>query len=296
MKHIARSCVRIRSRQAMRLPFAFLMLIALPVSAHPGEPTPSPSSIDATRVASIDVAAESDQKTRDDYSVLKLAASHLPNERHRIEGAWLAANERWAEAADQFRNAARYADKYSQHRLSMLYWHGVGVTRDRVEAYVWADIAAERGYPQFLAIREKMWAELTPEERAKVPALGNVRYAEFGDPKAKRRQNDAMAQAKRKITGSHTGFVGSLGIRQIAKNAKVLLNPRENYALSGIYRPDRIDSDRYWQAEDAVWKKGHATVGDFEATSLWREPATAPKAESETKPESKPEPNREPKQ
>ncbi|MBP6750913.1 MAG: sel1 repeat family protein [Xanthomonadaceae bacterium] len=232
------------------------------------------------------VAAATDRLLLQDYDVLKLAATHLPNERYRIEGAWLAANARWTEAAKQFRTAARYADKYSQHRLSMLYWHGVGVERDRVEAYVWADIAAERGYPQFLAIREKMWAELTPAEQAQVPARGSVRYAEFGDPTAKRRLNDMLAQAKRKITGSHTGFVGSLGVRRSTKNPKVQVNAFENWALTGLYRPQRLDPERYWAAEDIVWKKGHVTVGDLEATSLRRESATPPKTE--------PEPSREP--
>lgn len=221
------------------------------------------------------VGAETDRRTLQDYNVLKLAASHLPNERYRIEGAWLAANGRWAEAAKQFRTAARYADKYSQHRLSMLYWHGVGVDRDRVEAYVWADLAAERGYPRFLAIREKMWAELTAAEQANVPARGDARYAEFGDPTAKRRLSDVLAHAKRRITGSHTGFVGTLSVQSMPKNG-LMPSLFENAALATIYRPERIDPERYWAIEDVVWKEANVTVGEIEATVLRPTPATAP--------------------
>lgn len=241
-----------------------------------------PTALDEQSSTSIDanaVAADTDRKTLQDYTVLKLAATHLPNERYRIEGAWLAANGRWSEAAKQFRIAARYADKYSQHRLSMLYWHGVGVERDRVEAYVWADIAAERGYPQFLAIREKMWAELSATEQAQVSERGGARYAEFGDPSAKRRLKDVLGQAKRKITGSHTGFVGTLEVQSMPKSG-LLPSLFENAAVASIYRPERIDPERYWALEDLVWKDAKVTVGDIEATSLRRQPA--PKAATES--------------
>jgi uncharacterized protein len=253
------------------LPIALCMVAIAPsTNAHPGEHSnaallteaaASTPSVDASAVA-----AESDRKALEDYDVLKLAASHLPNERHRIDAAWAAANGRWVDAARMFRLAARYADKYSQHRLSMLYWHGVGVARDPVEAYVWADLAAERGYPQFLAIRERMWDGLTPAQQAAVPARGDAVYREFGDPVAKRRFADALAQAKRKVTGSRTGFVGTLAVGTMPKNG-LLPNLFENAAVASIYKPERIDPERYWTIEDRVWKDVTVTVGDLESSS-----------------------------
>jgi uncharacterized protein len=225
------------------------------------------------------VVADSDEKVRDDYAVLKLAATHLPNERYRIEGAWAAANGHWVDAARYFRLAARYADKYSQHRLSMLYWHGAGVQSDPVQAYVWADLAAERGYPHFLAVREKMWAALTPAQQAAVPARGDAVYREFGDPVAKRRLSDVLGHAKRRITGSRTGFVGRLEIGVLQKNG---LQPDlfQNAAVAGIYRPERIDPERYWAIEDRIWKDAGVTVGDLEATTLHREAPTKRKRDA----------------
>jgi uncharacterized protein len=293
MTQIVRSWRSVGSPQASRSrdvhrprwwAFALSMMVTLPVSAHPGEPSRPAPLIDTTTNAAIDinaVAAESDQKARDDYTVLKLAASHLPNERHRIDAAWAAANGRWRDAARMFRLASRYADKYSQHRLSMLYWHGVGVERDRVEAYVWADLAAERGYPQFLAIRERMWAELSPTEQAAVPARGDALYREYGDPVAKRRFADVLAQAKRKITGSHTGFVGTLGVAVFTKNG-LLPNLFENEAVASIYKPARIDPERYWTIEDRIWKDVTVTVGDLQSTSA--QPASSKPVSSDTQP------------
>jgi uncharacterized protein len=60
-----------------------------------------------------------------------------PNERFRFSGAKGAAAGLWQYAFASFRRAARYADKYSQHRISMLYWHGCNVDRDPSAAYAW---------------------------------------------------------------------------------------------------------------------------------------------------------------
>lgn len=226
------------------------------------------------------VGVETDAKTVDDYDDLaKMAANH-PNELYRIYGAKAAANGQWGDAAHSFRKAARFADKYSQHRLSLMYWHGVGVGRDRVEAYVWADIAAERGYPQFLAIREKMWGELTPQEQAKVPARGDQLYREYGDPVAKRRFADAIAQGKRKTTGSRTGFVGNLAVASRGSGFS-LFGDGGGTNLQAMYDASRTDPKKYWEFEDQVWKTVTITVGDLEDTS--KQPAKAPKASGEQK-------------
>lgn len=50
-------------------------------------------------------------------------------------------------AMDNFRLAARYADKPAQGYLGELYWYGVNQPRDPLMAFAWMDVAAERGYP-----------------------------------------------------------------------------------------------------------------------------------------------------
>lgn len=65
--------------------------------------------------------------------------------------------KRYEEAATRFRYAARYGDKPSQAMLAMMLWNGDGIGADRVQAYAWIDVAAERGYKSFLATREKFW-------------------------------------------------------------------------------------------------------------------------------------------
>ncbi len=230
-----------------------------------------PVSIDAAK----SVAVDTDAKTVDDYDALIKSSANHPNELYRIYAAKASADGEWADAARLFRKSARYADKYSQHRLSLLYWHGVGVPSDHVEAYVWADLAAERGYPQFLALREKMWGELNAEEQAAVPARGKTRYAEYGDPIAKKRFATALAQGKRNTTGSHTGFFNHLSV--VARGVGPSLfgdGPTAN--LESMYDASRTDPDKYWAFEDYTWKHVTVTVGDIQESSQQKTTPTAP--------------------
>jgi uncharacterized protein len=209
------------------------------------------------------VVAESDAFALKDWSTMVLKTAGHPNEYHRLQAAKFAAAGDWNDARKAFLLSARYAYKYSQHRLSLLYWYGVGTPQDRVEAYVWADLAAERGYQHFLAIREKMWRELRPEEQAAVAARGRARYAEYGDPAAKRRFELAMGWHRRSITGSRTGHVGTLGVLA-PKQAGTKGSLFDNRQFIGIFSAERTDPKKYWALEDRAWKNGMVSVGEIE--------------------------------
>lgn len=207
------------------------------------------------------VVAQSDAFARSDGSTMSLRAVGHPNEYHRLQAAKSAATGDWNDARKAFLLSARYADKYAQHRLSLLYWYGVGIPQDRVEAYIWADLAAERGYTQLLAIRERMWREMRPEEQAAVAERGPARYAEYGDGIGKERFKLAMGWHRRSITGSRTGHVGTLGViapTQGGTKASLL----DNRQFIGMHSAERTDPDQYWAREDRAWKKGVVNVGE----------------------------------
>lgn len=228
----------------------------LPVSVLASTPANDPAPADA-------VAVDTDAMALDEFDALvKMAANH-PNELYRLYANRDAANGNWAQAARNFRAAARYADKYSQHRLSMLFWHGVGVRQDRVEAYVWADLAAERGYPQFLAIREKMWSALTPAEQAQVATRGAPIVDEFGDHVAKKRFERALAQGLRQRTGSRTGFDAGLYISSIGPGNQ-LFGSLGGVNLAQMFEASRTDPAKYWELEDRVWKSAVVEIGEVE--------------------------------
>lgn len=181
-----------------------------------------------------------------------LAWSH-PNELWRLYGLEAVQLGRKSEAAAYFERAALYADKYSQHRLSLMYWHGDGVARDRSAAYVWADLAAERGYRDLLLIREKMWSELTESERDAVSGMGVRIFERFSDAKSKPRLERRLRYALVHATGSRTGAtLEEIGIT-FPGNRKTEDIPGKLWARERWYPKE------YWKEVDAVWS-GHVEV------------------------------------
>ena len=207
------------------------------------------------------VRAKTDAATAANFDFLSLWTSGYDNEFYRIYAVREAVNGDWAHAARLFEIAAKYADKYSQHRLSLLYWHGVGVEKDRTAAYIWADMAAERGYPQLLAIREKMWAALTPAQQDEVRTRGPKVYAVYGDVAALPRQRGLLQRKRSQITGSRAGFIGNLTLR------------------TGIPQPLwRLQYDTYIAREESAWKKVTVEVGEVESSSGTADAPVAPAA------------------
>lgn len=111
---------------------------------------------------------------REDQKVMSTIAfldAH-PDLKYRREG-WLAFDAGdHAAAIGHFREAARFGDKISQAMLAEMAWKGLGQPVDRPLGYAWADLAAERGYRQFVALREQYWAKLTAHERERAIEVG----------------------------------------------------------------------------------------------------------------------------
>src|SRR5690606_28897828 len=113
-------------------------------------------------------------------------SSH-PDLRYRILGFERYKQGRHEEAIRFFRRAAFYADKPSQAMVAEMLWKGEGEAQDRAQAYAWMDMAAERGYPELLGLRERYWAGLDEEARARVVEVGQEVYAKYGDEAARPR-------------------------------------------------------------------------------------------------------------
>lgn len=177
-----------------------------------------------------------------------LAGAGHPNEWWRVRALRALKLGQPQRAADEFRMAARYADKYSQHALSLMHWHGVGVERDRAAAYAWSDLAAERGYHDLLLVREKMWLELAPADRERALALGAALYAEFGDDVARPRTDWALRRARSAFTGSRVGYTTDRVTFMAGLVDRFDVDPRDFFA------DERWDRDAYRQAEDREWR------------------------------------------
>ena len=197
-----------------------------------------------------------------------------PDMRFRVRGME-AFNPHDDEAAfKDFQRAAYYADKASQAMVAEMLWNGRGAAADRPLAYAWMDLAAERGYAVFLALRERYWNAMDGNERARAIDAGRAVYARYGDAVAKPRIAAQLSRGRSKITGSRTGFVGNLKILVPGPgNTSTSVDPEVYYAAQ-FWNPRK-----YQQWQDAMWRDpriGHVTVGEPRQAGPEAAPSKAP--------------------
>lgn len=198
------------------------------------------------------------------------AAEGRPNEVSRLAGLKAYLSRDYSGARTQFERAAHYADKFSQHYLSLMYWHGAGVPADRVQAYIWADLAAERGGRQMLLIREKMWSELTAAQQARASEEGLDFYARYGDAVAKPRAESALRRFADDMTGSRAGYDGQM-LATLGKPVSGQFGTKtgsnsSSYTQTAVGTREQLHGaamggmDRYWARQDQ-WLDGNVKIG-----------------------------------
>lgn len=178
----------------------------------------------------------------------------------RNRGVFEYKRQRYADAARYFRHAAFYGDKPSQAMLAMMLWNGEGIPADRAQAYAWIDLAAERGYPSFIATREKFWAELGEDERRHALDVGKTLYATYGDEHAEQRLRLEMLRAKRQLTGSHLGRPGTIAVNVQGPDGR-----RFRRVDGALFYSERYwNPENYRQWQDRRWQdppRGRVEVG-----------------------------------
>lgn len=120
---------------------------------------------------------------RDDQRVMSSAAflNAHPDMKYRHEG-WLAYSQGdHAAARTHFLEAAAWGDKPSQAMLAEMAWQGLGQPADPALGYAWADLAAERGYRPFVALREQYWRQLDGAAQARAVEAGQPLLATYAD-------------------------------------------------------------------------------------------------------------------
>lgn len=171
-----------------------------------------------------------------------------PNEMWRYRALRAFKLEQPERALENFRSAARYGDKFSQHALSLMYWHGVGAAADRAQAHAWSDLAAERGYRDLLLLREKMWMEMTAVQRAQALLLGEALYSNYGDAVARPRMEWELRKALAGATGSRVGFEKDrILFTQHGAAGDAGLSARE------FHTAERWSPRSYWREQDRQW-------------------------------------------
>lgn len=179
------------------------------------------------------------------------------------------AHKDYAGALKYFEIGAYYADKLSQLSTGLMYMNGEGVKKDPVTAFAWIDLAAERDYPDFVATRDSLKAELTPEQLVQAMQLRAKLAERYGDAVAKPRLAVQLRQGQMQLTGSRTGFdsgVSHLNTKDNCGPALVVGGRTVSQAGCGgsdMYAKDNWDPGLYFAKRDREWK-ATVTVGSLE--------------------------------
>lgn len=167
-----------------------------------------------------------------------------PDLKWRQEGIKSFDAGRYDDALAQLKRAARYGDKPSQGMVAEMYWKGQGVEQDKALAYAWMDLAAQRNYKSFSALRELYWGQLSADEQKRALSVGKDVYAEYGDAVAIPRMAAVLSKAKRDVTGSRVGFVGNMDMQVRTENGEFV-------EIEG----DEFYKEQFWEPELYVqWK------------------------------------------
>lgn len=147
------------------------------------------------------------------------SAVQIPNTEHipskskmrRAKEAYNAG--RYKVAMEYYKLASRWADKFGQFNVGLMYVRGQGVESQPARGWAWLELSAERGYPQFVESANKVYGLLDGEQRKRGrEILEEELLPEYGDEVAVERTANYMERKRRNATGSNTGFVGSLTV------------------------------------------------------------------------------------
>lgn len=185
-----------------------------------------------------------------------------PDLRYRTRGLEEYGKKNFSEAFLEFQRAAYYSDKPSQAIVGEMYWIGLGAPEDRALAYVWMDLAAERGYRAFSAKRERYWNELDQAERERAVAQAPEIRAEYADSAAGPRLATVLLRERRRMTGSRLGSRSS--------PLQIVVPGVGTIDGSEYYNPKYWEPEQYRAWQDSIWQElrtGRVDVGTVEQVS-----------------------------
>ena len=181
-----------------------------------------------------------------------------PDLRYRMLGLKEYGERNMAKAFDLFKRASYYADKPSQAIVGEMYWAGLGAPQqDRALAYVWMELAAERGYVSFSEKRDRYWRELDPQDRTRAHEVREAIRADYADAAAEPRIATALRLGRLKMTGSRVGSQ--------ANPVQIVIPGHGSIESSRFYDSRYWDPREYRAWHDDFWKElriGRVNVGD----------------------------------
>lgn len=187
---------------------------------------------------------------------------HTPGARHMEAGQRSYAAGHFGSAMAKYKTAARWADKFAQYNIGVMYLRAEGVEFDPVKAWAWLELAAEREYPQLVEAADDLYALLDEQQQADGrDYLERELLPRFGDETRIEATARKMRQDRRKATGSRAGGRAFLSYLTIIDGSGQTRRGDEYYAA------EKWDFERIVDYETRVMfgiANGNVELGDFE--------------------------------
>ncbi len=199
----------------------------------------------------------------------------------RFNGMIAFASGRYHAALKMFRYGAFYADKMSQLSIGLMYLNGKGVKKNPAKAWAWLAIASSRGYPVFVATRNRVWKTLDLTQRKAAETEHKLLVKTYGDTVTIPRIKSELRQTMLQITGSRTGF--NNGISTIAFGSGG--NLRQGLTMT----PNNFDAHNawYWNPKHYIARRDANWIGTVQVGALQqsgKQPAKATSTGKKSKP------------
>lgn len=186
-----------------------------------------------------------------------------PDLYHRRAGIERDATGDFAAARVHYERAAWYGDKPSQARLGEMYWNGQGVAPDRARGYLWMALAAQRGFREFVLLRQMYWQSLSSDEREEARRREQAMLAKYDDAVTSKHLARVMRRELRKGTGS---------LVAPSPDAQIYITRYEGSRPIGVdasrfYAREYWDPELYAQLRSTLWERqfeAKVEVGDLQ--------------------------------
>lgn len=167
-------------------------------------------------------------------------SSHTARVQQKAEALYMQGH--WERAHFIFVNElAGIGDKYAQYMAGYMYLNGQGVERDNVAGSAWYRLAAERGAPEFAAVRDQLLESLSPDELARSDTLFIDLRKKYGDLVITLEVlHEERNSLRDDMTGSRLGG-GASPVTVIVPRTGTAMTREEYLSRSGVQMQMRLD-------------------------------------------------------
>ncbi|MGB0135343.1 sel1 repeat family protein [Dokdonella sp.] len=115
-------------------------------------------------------------------------------------------------AIEMYSVSASWAYKPAQYNLAVIYAKGEGVAVDMPRAMAWSVLAAERGDPYYVRVRDTINDELDADQLELANVILEELKPKYADESALRKAKSRWKDVKLEATGSRLGSVGNIKV------------------------------------------------------------------------------------